>query len=123
MFCFNAEMVPSGTAIRMAITVASMAISSEIGRRVMISSDTGLPDHIEMPKSNVKNAPQEVEELHDQRTVESDLGVTQRDGARIEAAAAGAQAHHADVARDQPHQDEHERRRTDQASGSPAAPA
>ncbi len=49
VFCFNAEMVPSGTAIRMAITVASKAISSEIGRRVMISSDTGLPDHIDIP--------------------------------------------------------------------------
>ena len=55
VFCFSAEMVPRGMAIRMAITVASRAISSEIGSRVTISSDTGLPDHIEVPKSNRKN--------------------------------------------------------------------
>ena len=54
LFCLNAEMVPSGIAIRMATTVAITAISSEIGRRAAISSATGLPDHIEMPKSRRK---------------------------------------------------------------------
>ena len=54
VFCFNAEIVPSGSAIRIAITVASSAISSDIGSRVRISSETGLPDHIEMPKSKRK---------------------------------------------------------------------
>jgi hypothetical protein len=44
-------MVPSGIAMRMANTVAITAISSEIGSRAAISSATGLPDHIEMPKS------------------------------------------------------------------------
>ena len=54
VFCFSAEMVPSGIAIRMAMTVASSAISSEIGSRVRISGETGLPDHIEVPKSKWK---------------------------------------------------------------------
>ena len=44
-------MVPSGMAIAMATTVARMAISSEIGSRARISVVTGLPDHIEVPKS------------------------------------------------------------------------
>ena len=51
VFCFSAEMVPSGMAMVMATAVASSAISSEIGRRAAISVVTGLPDHIEMPKS------------------------------------------------------------------------
>src|SRR6185437_15082176 len=54
LFCFNAEMVPSGTEMAMATTVAITAISSEIGKRAAISSATGLPDHIEMPKSRRK---------------------------------------------------------------------
>ena len=37
VFCFSAEMVPSGIAIRIAITVAMIAISSDTGRRVAIS--------------------------------------------------------------------------------------
>ncbi len=52
LFCFSAEMVPSGIAMMIATTVARMATSSEIGRRVRISSETGLPDHIDRPKSN-----------------------------------------------------------------------
>ena len=51
LFCLSAEMVPSGMAMRIATTVAIVAISSEIGRRATISSVTGLPDHIEVPKS------------------------------------------------------------------------
>ena len=54
VFSFSAEMVPSGMAIRMAITVARTATSSDTGRRSAISCATGLPDHIEMPKSKVK---------------------------------------------------------------------
>ena len=54
LFCFNAEMVPSGTEMAMATTVAITAISSEIGKRAAISSATGLPDHIETPKSRRK---------------------------------------------------------------------
>ena len=72
VFCFSAEMVPSGIAIRMAITVASSAISSEIGSRVRISGDTGLPDHIEVPKSKRKKPQTKLEELHDQRPVEAE---------------------------------------------------
>ena len=114
VFCFNAEMVPSGMAIRMAITVASSAISSEIGSRVRISSDTGLPDHIEMPKSNWKN-PQTKSRNCTISGRSRPISAWHRcDRARIEAAAAGAQAHHADVAGDQAHQDEHKRRRADQ---------
>jgi hypothetical protein len=52
LFCFNAEIVPSGIAIATAITVAISATSSEIGKRVAISITTGFPDHIDLPKSS-----------------------------------------------------------------------
>src|SRR5215472_9791342 len=55
LFCFSAEIVPSGIAIRLATTTAKMQISSEIGKRAAISVKTGLPDHIDMPKSPRKN--------------------------------------------------------------------
>ena len=45
----------------MAITVARMAISREIGSRAQISVVTGLPDHIEVPKSNRTQSPDEIE--------------------------------------------------------------
>ncbi len=51
LFCFKAEIVPSGIAIRLATTTAMIAISSETGKRAAISYRTGFPDHIEMPKS------------------------------------------------------------------------
>ncbi len=51
-FSLRAEIVPSGMAIRTAITVAMTATSSDTGSRTAISCHTGLPDHIEMPKSN-----------------------------------------------------------------------
>src|SRR5215813_14572619 len=51
VFCLIAEMAPRGMAMAMAITVARMAISSEIGRRAQISLVTGAPDHMEVPKS------------------------------------------------------------------------
>ena len=35
-----------------AMIVATIATSSEIGNRVAISAMTGLPDHIELPRSN-----------------------------------------------------------------------
>ena len=54
VFSLRAEMVPSGMAIRMAITVARTATSSDTGRRSAISCATGLPDHMELPKSKVK---------------------------------------------------------------------
>src|SRR5215470_13122867 len=41
VFCLTADTAPSG-----------MAISSEIGSLAQISVVTGLPDHIEVPKSN-----------------------------------------------------------------------
>src|SRR5579864_9830799 len=50
LFCFSAEIVPSGIAMATAMTVAITATSSEIGKRVAISVMTGLPDHIEIPK-------------------------------------------------------------------------
>ncbi len=53
VFSRSAEMVPSGMAIRTAITVAMIATSSDTGRRRRISSVTGLPDHMELPRSNV----------------------------------------------------------------------
>src|ERR1700720_4369383 len=52
VFCFRAEIVPSGIAITTATIVAMTATSREIGKRVAISVMTGLPDHIELPKSN-----------------------------------------------------------------------
>ena len=52
LFCFKAEIVPSGIAMTTATMVAMTATSSEIGKRVAISVITGLPDHIELPKSN-----------------------------------------------------------------------
>ena len=54
MFCLRADIVPSGIAMAIATTVARMAISSEIGSRARISDVTGLPDHIELPKSRRK---------------------------------------------------------------------
>ena len=55
LFCFKAEIVPSGIAMTLAMTTAIIAISSETGKRAAISYETGLPDHIEMPKSPRKN--------------------------------------------------------------------
>src|SRR5262245_4374 len=52
VFCLIADTAPRGMAMAMAITVARMAISREIGNRAMISVVTGLPDHIDVPKSN-----------------------------------------------------------------------
>ena len=52
VFCLSADTAPSGMAMAMAITVARMAISKEIGSRAQISVVTGLPDHIDVPKSS-----------------------------------------------------------------------
>src|SRR6476620_6707792 len=52
VFCLIADMAPRGMAMAMAITVASMEISREIGSRAMISVVTALPDHIDVPKSS-----------------------------------------------------------------------
>src|SRR5262249_25776255 len=57
VFCLSAEMAPRGMAMAMAITVARMAISSEMGRRAQISLVTGAPDHMEGPKSRRRKAP------------------------------------------------------------------
>src|SRR5712691_1873979 len=51
VFCFSAEIVPSGFAMETDRIVAITATSIEIGKRVAISRMTGLPDHIEIPKS------------------------------------------------------------------------
>src|SRR5690349_6469274 len=51
VFCLMAETAPSGMAMAMAMTVARMAISKEIGSLAQISVVTGLPDHMEVPKS------------------------------------------------------------------------
>src|SRR5215813_6654016 len=51
VFSVTADTAPSGMAMAMAITVARMAISSEIGSLAQISVVTGFPDHIEVPKS------------------------------------------------------------------------
>ncbi len=51
LFWCSAEIVPSGMAISTATRVASRAISSDTGTRVAISWLTGLPDHIDVPKS------------------------------------------------------------------------
>ena len=66
------------------------------------------------PEVEAKEAPGEVQELEHQWTIEPELGVTDREGARIDTRATGAETDHADIARDQTHQDEHERRRPDQ---------
>src|SRR5262249_54128559 len=66
------------------------------------------------PEVEAKEAPYEVQELDDQRAIESELGVTKRDGARIDAHAAGAEAEHADVPWNKPHQHKHDRRRSDE---------
>ena len=55
--------------------VATIATSSEIGKRVAISMMTGLPDHIELPKSKAHQAPQKIEELQDPGPVDADLGM------------------------------------------------
>src|SRR5262245_62958627 len=52
VFCFTADTVPSGMAMAMAITVARMAISREIGSLAQISVVTGFPVHIDVPKSS-----------------------------------------------------------------------
>ena len=52
VFCFSAENRAERDRDRMATTVASTAISSETGSRAQISVVTGLPDHIEVPKSS-----------------------------------------------------------------------
>ena len=114
VFSFSAEMVPSGMAIATAITVAITAICSDTGRRVRISCETGLPDHIEMPKSKVAVVPEEVEELQDQRLVQAELQAAGLDRRLVHMRAAGAHADHADVARDQAHQHEDQRGGSDQ---------
>ena len=66
------------------------------------------------PEIEAKEAPYEIQKLENQRTIESKLGVTNRDGARIDASTAGAETDHADVAGNETHQHKHERRRPDQ---------
>ena len=121
LFCFSAEMVPSGIAMSDGDHCRHHGDLERDRQRAAISSATGLPDHIEMPKSRREKSHDKVDELQDQRTLESELGVTVGDGARIDVAAAGAKADHADVARDQSHQHEHERRRPDQGRDRQAA--
>ena len=71
-------------AISTATRVASRAISSDTGMRVAISSLTGLPDHIDVPKSPLREARDEVEELQQQRAVEAELGVAVGDRRRVD---------------------------------------
>src|SRR5262249_22786532 len=63
----------------------------------------------------LEETPDEFEELHDHRLVGADFGVADIDGVRIEAATTGAQANHADVTRNQPHQCKHEHGCPDQS--------
>ena len=104
----------AGSRSAMAITVAITAISSETGRRVAISWATGLPDHIEMPKSRRKKPQTKSRNCRTSGRSRPSSAWQAASAARIDARAAGAEADHADVARDQAHQDEHQRRRPDQ---------
>src|SRR5437764_13899675 len=97
VFCFRAEIVPSGIAIETAMTVARIATSSEIGNRVAISMTTGFPDH-RLAEIEPRQAPQEIEELHDPGPVDADLGMAGGERCLGEAGAPGAEAHEADIA-------------------------
>ena len=114
VFCFSAEIAPSGMAIEIATTVASIAISSEIGSRASDFRGHRLARPHRGAEVEAEEAPDEVNELQQHRAVHAEFGMAGGDRPRIEAAAAGPQAHHADVAGDQPHQQEHQRRRPDQ---------
>ena len=106
-----------------AMIVAMIATSSEIGNRVAISTMTGLPDHIELPRSKRDQAPQEIEKLQDPGPVDADFGVAGGERRGREAGAAGAQPHQADIARDQAHQHENQRRRPEQGREDQQEPA
>ena len=74
-------------------------------------------DRLARPHRRAEIAPREardeVEELQQQRAVEAELGVAVGDRRRVDRAAR-AQPHHADVAGNKAHQDEHQGRRPDQ---------
>ncbi len=113
VFCFNAEIVPSGIAIAIAMIVARIATSSETGKRVAISWTTGFPDHIEMPKSR-RASPQTKSMNCTIHGRSSPISAWQAASAGRECGAAGTQPHHADVAGDQAHQGKHQSRRPDE---------
>ena len=115
VFSFRAEIVPSGMAIRTAITVA---ITRDLQRHRQADwRSRGRPACPTTSSAEVEGdvAPQEVEELHDQRIVEPELLAAGRERRRIDVGAARAQPDHADVARDKPHQDE------DQSAAAPTS--
>ncbi len=114
VFCFNAEIVPSGMAMVIAMIVAMVATSSETGKRVAISWTTGLPDHIEMPRSPRARPQMKFQNCTQPGPVDADLGMAGGERLGREAGAAGAEPHQADVAWDQPHQDKHQHRRSDE---------
>jgi len=112
VFSFRAEIVPSGMAIRMAITVARTATSSD-NRQAdgdLVDDRIARPHRYAEVEGGV--APQEMQELHDHRVVEAKLLAARRQRRRIDMGAAGAEPDHADVARDQAHQHEDQRRRS-----------
>ena len=114
VFCLSADIVPSGMAMAMAMTVARMAISREIGS---LRQDFGRDRHARPHRGaeiQPHASPDEIDELDDDRPIHAELGMAQRDGLGVERAAARSQAHDADVARDQPHQHEHQRGRSQQ---------
>jgi hypothetical protein len=61
---FQGQIAPSGMPIEIATTVASTAISNGIASRATISVVTGLPDHIDVPKSRRKKPQTKSGELH-----------------------------------------------------------
>src|SRR5439155_618590 len=66
------------------------------------------------PEVATKKAPYEIDELQEDRAIEAELSVAGGDRAGVERAAAGAEPHDADVARDQAHQQKDQRRRPDE---------
>jgi hypothetical protein len=75
--------------------------------------DDRLPGPHRLAEIEPRQAPQEIEELHDPRPIDADFGVAGGERRLGEAGAAGAQAHEANVARNQAHQQKHQRRRPD----------
>ena len=115
LFCFSAEIVPSGIAID---DRDDRRHHRDFERDREAGGD--LHDRPACPTtSRCRNrsrsqTPDEIEELHDPRPVDADLGMAGGERLGDEAGAAAAQPHQADVAGDQPHQDEDQRRRPEQ---------
>ena len=107
--------MPSGMAMITETIVANSASSSESGRRIEQLLDDGLPRPQRGAEVEAQHAPQPRAELHAQRLVQPEPLAHGGELLRVDVAGrVTAEDQQRHVARDDPHDQEHERRRPEQ---------